>query len=121
MRIWSVAPSRIPPTRIPVIPAARVEHNAVVATTPPPLIMPLGTITSEGRVALAIPVLRPVDVIVFVELYVLNCRVGVVRKIEMLRVYLGFGLVVVRLSIGGCSELLRATPVLSFFGDFDSV
>ena len=57
--------------------------------------MPLGTITSEGRIALAIPGSRPVNVIVFVEPYALNCRVGVVRKIEMSRVYLRFGLVVV--------------------------
>src|SRR5204863_7565252 len=90
-----LGPSRIPPTRIPVIPTARDKHNAVVATTPPPLIMPLGTITSKCCVARAIPVLRPVDVIVFVELYVLNCGVGIVRKIKMFCVYLGFGLVVV--------------------------
>ena len=57
--------------------------------------MPLGTITSKRCVARAIPVLRPVDVIVFVELYVLNCGVGIVRKIKMFCVYLGFGLVVV--------------------------
>ena len=57
--------------------------------------MPLGTITSEYRVVLAFPVLRPVDVIVLVEVYVLNCRVGVVRKIEMFCVYLCFGFVVV--------------------------
>jgi hypothetical protein len=31
--------------------------------------MPLGTITSQDRVVLALPVLRPVDVIVLVELY----------------------------------------------------
>lgn len=81
--IWSVAPGWIPPTRIPVIPTPGDEHNAIIPITPPPLIVPLRTITSESRVVLALPVLRPVNVIIFVELYVLNCWVVVLRKIKI--------------------------------------
>jgi hypothetical protein len=80
--IWSVAPGWIPPTRIPVIPTPGDEHNAIIPITPPPLIMPLEVITSEGRVALALPVLRPVNVIIFVELYVLNCWVWLYERLK---------------------------------------
>jgi len=57
IRLWSVAPGRIPPTRIPVIPTSGDEHNAVVATAPPNLIMPLRTITSKRCVALPPPLM----------------------------------------------------------------
>jgi hypothetical protein len=57
--------------------------------------MPFRTITSEDRIPVTFPIIRAPNVIVLVERYALNCRVGVVRKMELFCVYLRFGFVVV--------------------------
>ena len=86
--------------RIPVVPAAREEANALVATVPPPPIMPFVVVISEGRVPLTFPVLGAVNAIVIVEPHALDIRVGLKRKVVVFGFCLRLVLVLVGLPVG---------------------
>src|SRR5260370_7157383 len=99
IRIGNGAPRWVPPSRIPIIPAAGSKDNAVVAIAPPRAIMPFGVVTSEGGVPLAFPVLGAIYMIVLLELHVLDFRVVLVRKVVVFCFYLPLVLVLLPTSV----------------------
>src|SRR5205085_10838193 len=62
-----IAPSREPVSRVPVIWHTKDEHDPVMMTAPPTLVMPLWRVVPENGISGALPVLATLDVPALLE------------------------------------------------------
>src|SRR6266446_2115981 len=78
-----VAPSWIPEPEVPVIPSPTDEYDATVMVSPPNPVVPLGPVSPEGLVMLALPILTALTPIVRFELHTRSRRIGFVCEVEV--------------------------------------
>src|SRR5438876_445590 len=78
-----VAPGRIPEPGVPVIPSPAEESNATVTLSPPIPVVPLGPVSPEGLVMLALPILTALNLIVRSELHTRARRIRFVCEVEL--------------------------------------
>src|SRR5713101_3957747 len=62
IRVRIIAPGRQPVTRVPIIWRAKHEHDAVMMTMPPSLVVPLGRVVPENGISGTLPVLATLNV-----------------------------------------------------------
>ena len=85
IRIGSVAPRRVPPARIPVVPSTIYENDTVVMTVPPTPVVPRRSVIPESPIILTLPVLASLNLPVLLKLHSgVFRRTRVRRQIETL-------------------------------------
>src|ERR1700730_409882 len=77
-----VAPGRVPKSVVPVIISPTEESDAVVTASPPTPVVPLGPVSPEGLVTLALPILTALNLIVRSEPHTRDRWIGFVSEIE---------------------------------------
>src|SRR5437588_12155452 len=77
-----VAPGRVPKSVVPIIISPTEESDAAVTVSPPTPIVPLGSVSPEGLVTLALPILTALNLIVRSELRARDRWIGFVCEIE---------------------------------------
>src|SRR6266446_7934892 len=78
-----VAPGRIPEPGVPVIPSPTEESDATVMLSPPTPVVPLGPVSPEGLVMLALPILTALNLIVRSELHTRDRWIGFICETEV--------------------------------------
>src|SRR6202022_228359 len=79
-----ITPGRVPIAGIPVIRCSKHEDDAVVARSPPPLIVPFRMVILENYVLRASPVLSAIDPVISIKPHRLVAWVRIIRQIEVL-------------------------------------
>src|SRR5207237_7942573 len=78
-----VAPGRVPKSVVPVIISPTEESDAVVTVSPPTPVVPLGPVSPERLVMLALPILTALNLIVRSQLHARDRWIGFVCEVEL--------------------------------------
>src|ERR1700680_1635170 len=78
-----VAPGRVPKSVVPIIISSTEESDAIVMPSPPTSVVPLGPVSPEGLVILALPILTAPNLIVRSELHTRDPGIGFVCVVEL--------------------------------------